>query len=105
MLLTDGAMYVAEHGGGNGAFWLMDAIASHQPEALKHPSLMRFQVWTLDVRDGETRSATLTCKADSDQPALIQQEIEYTDFDAGGIELWCLPMTETDRVIMLPSEY
>ena len=32
MVLTDGAMFVAKHGGTSGAFWLMDAIVSHQPK-------------------------------------------------------------------------
>src|SRR5271157_3476210 len=47
ILLTDGALYVAEHGGedGNSAFWLIDAIASYQGEdALKRHT---FQVWKL----------------------------------------------------------
>jgi hypothetical protein len=31
MVMTDGALYVAENAGKHGAFWLMDAIASYQP--------------------------------------------------------------------------
>ena len=49
LLLTDGALYVAEHGGedGNSAYWLIDAIASYQGEdALKRHT---FQVWNLCV--------------------------------------------------------
>ena len=38
MLLTDGAKYVADNGGGHGAYWLMDAIASHQPKLLRSPT-------------------------------------------------------------------
>ena len=49
VVLTDGALYVAEHGGENGqsAYWLIDAIASYQGE----PAFRRqdFQVWTLRV--------------------------------------------------------
>lgn len=35
VVLTDGAKYVADHGGKHGAYWLMDAIASQIPLAAK----------------------------------------------------------------------
>jgi hypothetical protein len=49
VLLTDGVLYLAEHGGENGgtAYWLIDAIASYQgEEPLKRHD---FQFWKLIV--------------------------------------------------------
>lgn len=102
--LTDGARYVAEHGGAHGAFWLMDAIASYQPNLLeKHAWARSMQFWTLE-KTGE-RSAILSCREDSDIPPVVIQEIEFTDFDLPIISLWVAPVDETQFVIMLPSEY
>jgi hypothetical protein len=66
MVLTDGTKFVAENGGGAGAYWLMDAIASHQPKALKDERLREMQFWNLTVteKDGGN-TAILTCRADS----------------------------------------
>ena len=71
VLLTDGALYVAEHGGedGNSAYWLIDAIASYQGEAaLKHHA---FQVWKLSVLppDPELPPMTVAAVMRSKQPA------------------------------------
>jgi hypothetical protein len=107
VLLTDGARYVAEHGGedGNTAYWLFDAIASYQGEAaLKRHA---FQTWklvvhppdkpgpeqdplstqaVLDAKKGGTkkpfyshRHASLIC-ANGNDKELVRQEIEMTDF-------------------------
>ena len=103
VLLTDGALYIAEHGGedGNSAYWLIDAIASYQGEAaLKHHA---FQVWKLSVlppdpeippmsvaavlrskqpadKDRNShRHAVLTC-TNGDEKQLARQEIDLTDF-------------------------
>ena len=106
MVLTDGAEYVAENGGAHGAYWLMDAIASWQPELRKHADqrLRDMQFWTLTVH--EDKSAELVCLADNGEPPAAQQHIEYTDFDLPTIDLWVGPVEEDrKRVIMLPSEY
>jgi hypothetical protein len=106
ILLTDGAMHVAEHGGedGNSAFWLMDAIASYQGEAaLKHHE---FQVWKLVIHPPDEpgpaqntvmavlqskpghapekpfnphRHASLIC-TNGNEKELVRQEIDMTDF-------------------------
>jgi hypothetical protein len=55
ILYTDGAQYVAEHGG---AYWLLDEIALIQPYDAK-VAAEDFQVWTLTVHSDKT--ATLTC--------------------------------------------
>ncbi len=115
VLLTDGALYVAEHGGENGntAYWLMDAIASYQGEAaLKR---IDFQVWKLVVhppdepgpakntvmaalqsKPGQApekpfnphRHASLIC-TNGNEKELVRQEIEMTDIlPVGEIEFY-----------------
>ena len=101
--LTDGVQYVAENGGQNGAFWLMDAIASHQPNALKIPELSEIQFWTLTVNPD--KSAELVCQIDSDRKPSIVQKIGYTDFDLPEIKLWVAPADTHNYVIYLPSEH
>ena len=103
VVLTDGAKYVAENGGGQGAYWLMDAIASHQPTILKNPACRDFQLWTLKVN--ADRSAVLTGAPDSDVKPTIVQKIEYTDFDLPEISFYCNPLDERTRCILLRSEY
>jgi hypothetical protein len=106
MVLTDGAKFVADNGGTSGAYWLMDAIASHQPKALKNERLREIQFWNLTVTEKNGRkSAVLTCRADSGEKPAITQRIEYTDFDLPEIDLWVGPMDEKHFVIMLPGEY
>jgi hypothetical protein len=97
LLYTDGARYLAEHGG---AYWLIDAIGSHQRDRRirGNPRLQDLQLWRLTVH--QDRSATLTCHEDSDQPARIIQQIEYTDFPLDGITLFV-----ECGVLLLPSEH
>lgn len=79
--LTEGVHYLAA----NGASWLIDAIASHQRGDLLKGDLKYFQIWTL-VAKGE--KAVLTCKADSERPAVVTQNIEFTDFPDGTVTLY-----------------
>jgi hypothetical protein len=129
VLLTDGALYVAEHGGedDNSAYWLIDAIASYQGEnALKHHA---FQVWKLSVLppDPEVppmsvaavmrskqpaakyrnphRHATLTC-TNGNEKQLVRQEIDLTDFlPIGEITIYASvekhPDVSNDRQVMI----
>ena len=103
VLLSEGALHVAKNGGQHGAYWLMDAIASYQPKALKIRDLQDFQLWILKVK--ENKSAVLTCQIDSDVKPSITQKIEYTDFDLSEITFYCNPCSESNRLIFLPSEY
>jgi hypothetical protein len=110
VLLTNGALYVAEHGAeqGNTAYWLMDAIASVQGEATLTQN--DFQVWKLIVhpsdepgsaQDSATASAQFKPGQDPEKPfnplrhaslictdgnneELVRQEIEVTDFLPAG---------------------
>jgi hypothetical protein len=115
VLLTDGALYVAEHGAeqGNTAYWVIDAIASYQDETALTQN--DFQVWKLVIhppdepgpaqetataaaliKPGQNpekpfnphRHASLTC-TDGNNEELVRQEIEMTDFlPAGEITLY-----------------
>ena len=102
LVLTDGARFVAEKAG---AWWLMDAILSYQPQCKRDPMLRDMQFWKLKV--GEDREAVLTCERDEGDIA-ITQVIPATDFPLGEIKLWVelgsVDMENPDYVLMLPSE-
>lgn len=103
IVYTDGVRFLAEKAK---AYWLIDAIASHQinPKIRRNPSLQEFQVWKFG-RQGE--EWILVCY-DNDTPVVIQK-IEYSDFPLDEVTLYLgLGETEKDgilKVIMLPSEY
>jgi hypothetical protein len=104
VVLTDGAQFVAEHGGRSGAYWLMDAIASHQSSQLLDTP---FQCWTLEVH--EDNSAVLICQDGCDRE-VVRQEIRYTDIGVSTLTLWVEEGSPNRwspiyRVIMLPSEH
>jgi hypothetical protein len=113
ILLTEGVMHLAEHGGRNNgtAFWLIDAIASYQGEKVlaHHP----FQVWTLIVTEteGQSRCAKLNCTNGNNEKPIVEQEIEYTDSLLDEVQLYASvePVDETGKkkrvIILLPSEY
>jgi len=92
VLYTEGAKYVADRAG---AYWLLDEIAIGQMEPTIRAT--EFQVWKLQVSDHNT--ATLTVE-DGNDNKVSEKVIEFTDFPAPGITLWC-----TGNTIMLPSEY
>ncbi len=89
---TDGAHHVADAGG---AYWLLDAIVSHQQDEIVRAE--PFQVWVLMV--AEDRSAVLICE-DGDERRITSQHIPFTDFPLPEITLWL-----QNNVIFLPSEY
>lgn len=102
LVVTDGVRFVAEKAG---AFWLLDAILSHQRAALKDEMLRDFQFWRLKVN--ADKSALLTCERDTDD-VVISQHIEYTDFPLDEVRLY-LALGSVDGenpeyVLMLPSE-
>jgi len=90
--ITDGVKYLCDKAG---AYWLLDIIASYQPQCQRDPMLRDFQLWTLKVNDREGR---VICERDTDDIA-ISQDIPYTDFPLDSIKLYC-----TNGVILLPSE-
>ena len=93
---TDGVNYLATQGQ---AFWLLDAIASHQTQQiLSQRELQEFQIWELTV--AQDKSALLTCRADTNTEPAVRQEIEYTDFPLKSIKLYL-----QEKILLLPSEY
>ena len=99
LVVTDGVLFLAQEAK---AFWLIDAIASHQPKCRKDASLRDFQFWTLDV--AEDHSAVLKCERDTDDVA-ITQRIPYTDFPMKQVRVWVQPSDERTWVALLPSEH
>jgi len=97
IVYTDGVKFVADKGK---AYWLIDAIASWQPEIKNNPDAY-FQVWKLKVN--EDRTALLTCEIEDSEGKTktpVKQEIKYTDFPLKEVKLYCV-----DGVLMLPTEY
>ncbi|MGI9569275.1 MAG: DUF6876 family protein [Desulfobulbia bacterium] len=91
-VLTEGAKYLAESAG---AYWLMDAIASHQPKAMRDPMLRDIQFWTLKAKES---SAVLTCERDLGDVVITQKF--NTIFPLDEVKLYV-----QNGVILLPSEY
>ena len=92
VLYTDGAQYVAEHGG---AYWLLDEIAFGQ--AKPKIAAEGFQVWTLIVHPDQT--AKLTCD-DGNGRVVFTKKILYTDFVLDKIQFYF-----ANGIIHLPGEY
>lgn len=93
LLYTDGVKAMAEL---CGAYWLIDAIASHQPQCRRDPMLREMQFWFLrKVKDGWE----LICERDEGDDA-FKQQIEFSDFPLNDIQIWV-----QDDVMLLPSEY
>ena len=92
---TDGVKYIAEQGQ---AYWLLDAIASYQPDprVKNDPMLQEIQFWKLRCEDN---SGTLICERDSDD-VVLTQKIPYTDFPLSEIHFYF-----QQGVLMLSSEY
>ncbi len=86
--------YLAEKAG---AYWLIDAIASHQPQVLKDSMLQEIQFWKLKVNADQT--AQLICERDTGD-VFLTQDIGFTDFPLDEIKLYLV-----SGVLMLPSEY
>jgi len=91
VLYTDGVRYLAEEAG---AYWLLDVIASYQPQL----GDVEFQVWKLEKQ--ANNSALVYAVEDEGKPPLVEQEIPYTDFPFEEYKLYC-----QNTVILLPSEY
>ena len=97
LVCTDGAKYLAEEAG---AYWLLDAIASHQnaPALKGSQRLQELQIWLLTVN--ADKSCRLTCAEDSNIAPVVVQNIEFTDFPLKEAKLYVC-----NNVVLLPSEY
>ena len=101
--MTEGVKHVVDS---CGAYWLLDAIASHHGKACrKDPRMADFQVWTLQKRGN---GALLTGRVDSGVEPVARQSIEFTDFFANfsgdSFKLYVC-RSENGWVVMLPTEY
>ncbi len=83
VLYTDGAQYLAEHGG---AYWLLDEIALAQRHN-KRVAGEEFQFWKLAV-NLDKHKAVLTCD-DGNGNIVFSKRIPFTDFSLSGIKLYC----------------
>jgi len=92
-IYTEGVKFLADNAG---AYWLIDAIVSYRRKE-------EFQVWVLKVKN---ESAVLTMQEDTSLgwPALVTQEIPYTDFPLSEMKLYCQNNGQ-GFTIFLPSEY
>jgi len=103
---TDGVKYLAENAQ---CYWLIDAIASHQPKLQKIEALTEFQLWFLHVGDAHEfikptagNKAVLTCWEDTPTPETkpaVAQQIPFTNFPLREIKLYL-----QKKVLILPSE-
>lgn len=105
LLLTDGVVYLAEEAG---AWWLLDLIASYQPQIRKAAAtdgrLRSMQFWKLEL-DG-LGGCAIHCEADSGEPPVVSQAIEWTTFPLKSLTLFAQTSYEPNGlVVMLPSEY
>jgi hypothetical protein len=93
---TDGVKYLAEEAA---AYWLIDAIFSHQinPLILQREDLQEFQLWTLIVHDDQSAHLNVS---EGNGTLLTVQALEFTDFPLPKITLYF-----QNRVLFLPSEY
>lgn len=81
---------------------MITEIASYQ--TTKKIRQVHFQLWELELSpQNETtgrKEAIVTMKPDSDKPAMVKQQIKYTDFPLEYVKLYLI-----DDVLLLPSEY
>jgi hypothetical protein len=93
-LLTDGTKYLSE---GAGAFWMMDAIASHLSE-------IGTEDWFVVVKVKVQDSKATMVYEDGNGNEHARQDIPYTDFPIDEISIYACWDGE-HWVLMLPSEY
>lgn len=105
VIYTEGVQYLAKNAG---AYWLIDAIASHfGSEAHRNAAASDLRIdylhfWTLCRNDNG--GATLVAKADSPEDPFIQQDIEFTDFPLDKIDIW-VGFDGQHWTLYLPSEH
>mgnify|MGYP001486896829 CR=1 FL=1 len=108
VISSEGMIFVAEQAG---AYWLLDAIASHETADPKLLAACKadegfdyLHFWKLNVQGNE---GTLTCVKDSGLPPVVVQKIEHTDFPIQGVFTVYAGNDGpgTLRKLFLPSEY
>lgn len=105
VIFTPGVRHLAEKAG---AFWLIDAIASHigtepfEEAAAEDQRIAHMHFWSFERH--RDKPSVLYAKADSPEEAFITQEIEFTDFPLPEIHIWAAFDGE-HWVLYLPSEH
>jgi hypothetical protein len=105
VIYSPGVRHIAEEGG---AYWLIDAIASHigSPEFIKAAKrdcrINTMHFWLLETSWGG--GAELTARADSGEVAFIKQAIPFTDFPLRQLDVWAAFDGE-HWTLYLPSEH
>jgi len=88
------------------SYWLLEAIVSHQPKALRNAELKEFQSWKLNVNANGT--GVLTCD-DGNGNVIIRQRIPMTDFPLPEMTIWvengCIDGENMILVMLLPNEH
>jgi len=92
-VFTPGVKYLADNAE---AYWLLDAIGSHQTDPKVKAE--EFQVWTLKV-DLATSKAELIC-TDGNENRVTSQKIPFTTFPMREVTLWLANWT-----LYLPDEH
>ena len=93
LMYTEGVRFLAEQAR---LYWLIDAIASWQPHALRDPALREFQLWELRITETE---AVVVCLRDSEDEA-FRQKLEHADSALDYVRLYVEGGT-----LLLPSEH
>lgn len=92
MLYTEGVQYFAENAG-NGAYWVLDIIATEYFELAQSEGFITI---SLTVSDGRGKIVV----EDGNKIPLKERDIEWTDCPEGEWKFFL-----TDNVLLLPSEY
>lgn len=102
VLLTEGIKALADMAQ---CWWLVDIIASYQPEARKKADLRDFQAWRLEMTGPYT--CRVFCTDGNDGPPSFEQHIDFTDFPLQeGISIWVESGGPGGSpVMLLPSEH
>ena len=94
MLYTDGVQCFAENGGGQGAYWFIDIVATEYWPLLKKQPFMAI---VLSVSENSTAVITVN---DGNGRVIHTRQIDYTDMQPGDWKFFF-----TDNVLLLPGEY
>jgi hypothetical protein len=95
-VFTDGVKAMADQ---YQAYWLIDVIVSYQ--ITKRIKGIPFQIWSITSTEGK---ATIEMRQDTGQPVLVRQQVPFTDFPEGNLEIYCID-EGSKKVLLLPSEY
>jgi hypothetical protein len=93
MHYTEGVQYFAQNAGGQGAYWLLDIIATELFQLQKAEPFIKISI---TVRDNKAAISG----DDGDGNVIYLKLIDYTDLQEGTWNFYL-----TDNVLLLPSEY